>query len=113
MEIGRWVRASGFVGIVSAVEDDGTVVVFNPGDRQMLRATPGTLQPLPTGTVEVRVGVQVQVPHGLSEEALRRWVAAMLDPVLRERARDSLTDQGLDPAAVMLEPTWEVTEVTP
>lgn len=117
MDIGTWVRAGGFVGIVSKVEQgpDGqsdTLVVFNPGDRQMIRATPGAVQALPTGRVRVAVQHEVDVPHGLSEEALTRWLAALIDPVLRERARERLAEAGLDGGPFRDEPTVEVTEVT-
>ncbi|WP_370324288.1 hypothetical protein [Euzebya sp.] len=111
MEIGRWVRASGFVGKVAAVDDDGTLVLFNPGDRQVLRATPGTVQPLPTGTVRVTVTLDVEVPHGLAEESLRRWTAALIDPVLRSKGRESLEEAGFDTGAFDAEPTVDVREL--
>ncbi|CAN5855400.1 hypothetical protein BH24ACT15_BH24ACT15_18010 [soil metagenome] len=116
MDIGTWVRAGGFVGIVSKIEPgpDGepeTLVVFNHGDRQIIRATLGAVQALPTGRVRVAVRHEVDVPHGLSEEALSRWLAALIDPVLRERARESLEEAGLDRGPFRDEPTIEVTEV--
>lgn len=111
MEIGTWVRAGGIVGIVSKVDPDGVLTVFNPGDRQMLRATPGAVQALPTGAVDVRVAVRMQVPHGLGEASLKRWIAALIDPVLRTHAQATLAEHGLDDAPFMLDPTVEVTEV--
>ncbi len=111
MDIGTWGRASGFVGIVVRVEEDGTLVLFNPGDRQMLRATPGAVQALPTGAVDVTVTVRLDVPHGLTEAALTRWVASLLDPVLRDGARVSLSEAGLDPVPFGVEPTVDVQEV--
>lgn len=111
MDIGTWVRAGQLVGIVSKIEDDGTVVVFNPGDRQMLRATPGAVQSLPTGMVQMRVAVQVEVPHGLGEDSLKRWMAALIDPVLRTHAQATMIEHGLDDRPFLLEPTIEVTEM--
>ncbi|CAN5122298.1 hypothetical protein BH23ACT9_BH23ACT9_33160 [soil metagenome] len=111
MQLGTWVKAGSFVGIVAKVEDDGTVVLFNPGDRQMLRATPGTLQRVPTGTVRVQVGLDVEVPHGLGEDSLKRWLAALVDPVLRARAQESLAEEGLDGSPFAHEPSIDVTEL--
>ena len=111
MDIGTWGRASGFVGIVVKKEEDGTLVLFNPGDRQMLRATPGVVQSLPTGAVEVTVSLQDDVPHGHSEDALKRWTAALLDPVLRQRGGESLREAGLDAGPFALEPSFDVREV--
>lgn len=109
--IGSWARIGRLVGIVSRVEDDGTVVVFNPGDRQMARATPDAVQGLPSGAVEVTATVRLDVPHGLGEESVQRWVAALIDPVLRQRARDSLVEAGLDGAAFATDPEVEVREI--
>lgn len=111
MEIGTWVKAGPLVGIVSKVEGDGTVVVFNPGDRQMVRATRGAVQVLPTGTVQVRFGIQLDVPHGLGEDSLKRWMAALIDPVLRTHAQATMIEHGLDDRPFMLDPTIEITEV--
>ncbi|MEE8603471.1 hypothetical protein [Euzebya tangerina] len=103
MDIGTWVRAGTFVGRVGAVEDDGTLVLFDPGDRQLLRATPGAVTALPTGPVEVTVTTTVDLPHGLTETAVKRWVAAQLDPVLAERATESVTEAGLAGSIVQLD----------
>ena len=111
MDIGTWVKAGTFVGRVARIEEDGTTVLFNPGDRQMLRATPGTLQHLPTGSVDVTVTTRVDVPHGLTEDSLRRWIAAQLDPVLAQRATESLSESGLDPAVFGLVVDVAVREV--
>ena len=111
MDIGTWVKAGPLVGIVSKIEDDGSVVVFNPGDRQMVRASPSALQVLPTGTVQVRVGLQIDVPHGLGEESLKRWVAALIDPVLRTHAQATMIEHGLDDRPFMMNPTVEVTQL--
>ncbi|HUG84971.1 MAG TPA: hypothetical protein VMM13_10420 [Euzebya sp.] len=111
MDIGTWVKAGPLIGIVSKIEQDGSLVVFNPGDRQMLRATPGAVQVLPTGTVQLRFALQIDVPHGLGEDSLRRWMAALIDPVLRAHAQATMIEQGLDDGPFMLDPTIEVTEV--
>lgn len=111
MNIGSWARADGVVGIVSKVDPDGTVTVFNPGDRQMIVVPTAKCQPLPTGTVEARITVRLDVPHGLAEESMTRWVAALVDPVLRANARAALEEQGMDVGAFAIEPSVEVTEV--
>jgi hypothetical protein len=111
MDIGTWGRAAGFVGIVAAIAEDGELTLFNPGDRQVLRATPGAVQALPAGRVRVAVEVELDVPHGLGEESVRRWVAVLVDPVLRERAVAGMVDAGLDVAAFAPEPVVEVREV--
>ena len=111
MEIGTWARAAGFVGIVAQVAEDGEVVLFNPGDRQVLRTAPEAAQALPAGRIRVSVAVELDVPHGLGEEAVTRWVAALVDPVLRERARATLAEGGLDATAFAVEPDVEVVEV--
>lgn len=111
MDIGTWVKAGPLIGIVSKIEEDGSLVVFNPGDRQMMRATPGAVQALPTGMVQLRVAVQVEVPHGLGEDSLKRWMAALIDPVLRTHAQATMIEHGLDDRPFKLEPSIEVTEV--
>lgn len=111
MRIGTWVKAGTLVGIVSKVDDDGYLTVFNPGDRQMLRAHPTQVKELPTGTVEARIGLQVEVPHGLSTDSMKRWLAALIDPVIRTHAQATMIEHGLDDAPFRLEPTVVVTEV--
>jgi hypothetical protein len=111
MQIGTWARSGTFTGLVAAIAEDGTVTLFNPGDRQVLRADPGTVAGLPAGRVRVTVEVDLDIPHGLEEEALHRWVAALVDPILRDRARDALAEGGLDPSAFAPTATVEVREV--
>lgn len=109
--VGSWARIGRLVGIVSRLEDDGTVVVFNPGDRRMARATPDAVQLLPSGTVDVTVTMRLDVPHGLGDESVQRWVAALIDPVLRERARESLAEAGLDATPFATDPDVQVREI--
>lgn len=111
MDIGTWVRASSFVGIVTKVEPDGTLVIFNPGDRQMLQATPGAVTALPTGRVRVTVTHEVDVPHGLAEESLMRWTAALLDPVLRDKAIQRMEEAGMSTAPFDSPPEFDVHEI--
>jgi len=112
MEIGTWARADGIVGIVSKVDTDGTVTIFNPGDRQVITAPGSAATPLPTGLIEARFSLQMQVPHGLGEDSLRRWLAVLIDPVLRANATASLREMGLDEGAFAEEVTVDVREVT-
>jgi hypothetical protein len=111
MEIGTWARVGDLVGLVVHVGDDGTTTVFNPGDRRATTVPAGGAQGLPSGRVEVTATVQLDVPHGLGEAALHRWVAALLDPVLRERATTSLSDAGYDLGPLRHEVAVEVREV--
>lgn len=105
--LGSWARAGDLVGLVAAVDDD-TVTVFNPGDRQVARVPLAEAEALPAGTIRVEVAVDLPVPHGFEEASLRRWVAALADPVLRERGRDATREAGLDEAALLPEPRMQV-----
>lgn len=111
MKLGTWAKAGGVVGLVAKSDPDGTVTIFNPGDRQMITAPPGVATPLPTGTVDVQVALRMEVPHGLSEDSLKRWLAALIDPVIRTHAQATAIEKGLDDAAFKLDPTVLVTEV--
>lgn len=110
MEIGSWARTGDVVGVVTRVDGD-TVTVFNPGDRQVATVPTSAATALPTGTIEVTVSMRLDVPHGLGEASLARWVAACLDPVLRERAREALQAQDLATTAFDVEPDLEVREL--
>lgn len=112
MEIGTWARAGGLVGMVSRIDPDGTVTLFNPGDRQIVKASRAAVQTLPTGMIEARVALRMVVPHGLNDDSMRRWLATLIDPVLRERAVESLREMGLDPMAMELQPRVEVREIS-
>lgn len=111
MQIGSWARAGGVVGIVSKVDADGSITIFNPGDRQMIKAPPGMVQALPTGQVEARVALRLEVPHGLQPDSLKRWLAALIDPVLRAHAQAQLIEHGLDDGPFMIAPTVDIREV--
>lgn len=106
--IGSWARAGAFVGLVAAVAGD-QVTLFNPGDRQATKVAAATAEPLPAGTIRVEVAVDLPVPHGLPEESLARWLAALADPVLRERGAAVARDGGLDDGAFLPEPRTRLT----
>lgn len=108
MRIGTWARAGDLVGVVAAADAD-EVTLFNPGDRQMARLPAAEVTPLPAGRVRVEVAVELPIPHGLPEVSLRRWVAALLDPVVRDRARAAVGEAGLDDAPLAPEPRLVVT----
>lgn len=105
--VGSWVRAEGVVGVVAAVAA-GTVTVFAPGPRRSVVAAADAVEVVPAGAVTIRSTVTLPVPHGLDEPDLRRWVAALLDPVLRERAATALSDAGLDQGSAEAEVDVEV-----
>jgi hypothetical protein len=98
LPLGSWARADGFTGLV-AHSDELHVTLFDPGSRQQHQVARGQAQPVPAATVRVTVTVDLLLPHGLNEAAVRRWVAMLTDPVLRERAAAALSDAGLDPGA--------------
>jgi hypothetical protein len=103
MQIGTWARSGTFTGLVAAIAEDGTVTLFNPGDRQVLRADPGTAAGLPAG--------RDPAVERLLLEAVGDVQAALVDPILRDRARDALAEGGLDPSAFAPTATVEVREV--
>ena len=88
------------MGLVAKVEG-GQVTLFNPGDRQATTVAVAEAQPLQAGTIRVEVLVDLPVPHGLPEESLARWVAALADPVLRTRGAEAARDAGLDDGAFL------------
>ncbi|HVL99301.1 MAG TPA: hypothetical protein VM324_08420 [Egibacteraceae bacterium] len=98
--LGSWARASDVTGVVAALATD-TVTLFDPGNRRMAEVSRADLTPLEAGAVTVAVHVDLPVPHGLSQEALLRWVASLADTVVRQRAREALTDAGLDDAVTL------------
>ena len=100
LQIGGWARAGTFVGLVAALRDD-EVALFDPAERRTTTVAHRDATPLPAGAVTVTVSVDLPVAHGVDEAALRRWVAALTDDTLRERAYTALADAGLDEGAAL------------
>ena len=96
--LGAWARAESFVGLVAAVDGDN-VTLFDPGARQQRQAARADVEAVPAAAVRVTMHVDLPVPHGISEASLRRWVALLADPVLRERAASAMAEAGLDQGA--------------
>jgi hypothetical protein len=98
--LGSWARADGFVGLVAG-SDERHVTLFDPGGRQQHRAPIERVQAVPAAAVRVALTVELPLPHGLDETSLRRWVALLADPVLRERAAEAMAETGLDAGAAL------------
>jgi hypothetical protein len=95
---GSWARAGGFVGLVAAIDGD-QLTLFDPGARRQQQVPLAAAQVVPAAAVRVTLTVDLPLPHGLDEASVRRWVALLADPVLRERAADAMTEAGLDHGA--------------
>lgn len=95
---GSWARAAGFVGLVAASDGDD-VTLFDPGARRQQQVPLAQAHAVPAAAVRVTLTVDLPLPHGLDEASLRRWVALLADPVLRERAAEAMTAAGLDDGA--------------
>lgn len=106
--LGSWGRSGEFVGVVAAV-DEREVTLFDPAARQSARVPRDALEPVPAGAVTVTVRLDLPLAHGLAEDDLRRWVAALVDGVLRERAAGALAEAGLDEGVALPPVTVEVT----
>lgn len=104
--LGGWARADGFVGVVAGV-DDGMVTLFDPAERRRHTAPVERMEAVPSAAVRVTATVDLPVPHGVTEHDLRRWIAVLADPVLREHAASALADAGLD--AGVVQPTVTLT----
>lgn len=98
--LGSWGRTAAITGVVAAVEGD-TVTLFDPGNRRMAEVPRADVVPLEAGAVTVALRVDLPIPHGLSQEALVRWVASLADDAVRERARAALAEAGLDDAVTL------------
>ena len=98
--LGTWVRAGQRVGLVARADGD-EVTLFFPGERQMAVSPLGAVEAVPAGAVRVTATVDLPLAHGLGEDLLRRWVAALLDETLRERAHAALQEAQLDPGAAL------------
>lgn len=106
--LGAWARAGGVVGVVARVDGDA-VTLFDPARRRQHVAPAPAVEVVPSAAVRVTATVDLPLPHGASEDDVRRWVAMLTDPVLRERAGEALAEAGLDPGVA--EPAVEVTAV--
>jgi L-asparaginase II len=107
LRIGSWARAGEFIGLV-AVVDGEHVTLFDPGDRHMARVMRSDIEPLPAGAVTVTVSVDLPVPHGVGEDTLRRWMASLIDELVRERAYSALAEAGMDEGAALPQPRVQV-----
>lgn len=93
--IGSWARAGDLVGVVAGVEGD-TIALYDPGNRQLTRVDRQEMAPVEAAALTVSLEVDLPVPHGLPEDALKRWLASLGDEVVRERARAALVEAGID-----------------
>jgi hypothetical protein len=98
--LGSWARSGGLIGLVVAVTDD-QVTLFDPAERHLAAVDRGEVESVPAGAVTVTATVDLPVPHGLDESAVRRWVASLTDLSLRDRAAAALAEQGVDPGAAL------------
>ena len=98
--LGAWARSGGLVGLVAAVAGD-QVSLFDPAERRVATVGLDQVELVPAGAVTVTVTVDLPLPHGLDESSVRRWVAALTDLSLRDRAAEVLSEQGLDPGAAL------------
>ncbi len=107
--LGAWARSGTFTGLVAAVDGD-EVALFDPAARQLTRVPAAEVEAVPAGAVTVTVTAEVPLAHGLAEDDLRRWIASLLDGVVRDRAAEALAESGLDAGPAL--PTARV-EVRP
>jgi hypothetical protein len=98
--LGSWARSGEFVGLV-ARSDGQHVTLLDPGGRQQREVPVDRVQAVPAAAVEITMTVDLPLPHGLDETSLRRWVALLADPVLRDRAAEAMSDAGLDAGAAL------------
>jgi hypothetical protein len=104
--LGSWARSDGFVGLV-ARNDGQHVTLLDPGGRQQREVPVDLVQAVPAAAVEVTMAVELPVPHGLDETSLRRWMALLADPVLRDRAVEAMSGAGLDAGAALPQVTLD------
>ena len=98
--LGGWAKGSGIVGLIAAVDGE-SVTLFDPGERTRTSVPVAEVEVLPAGAVTVSISVDLPVPHGIDEHTLRRWVASLTDPHLRDRAYAALAESGLDEGAAL------------
>ena len=108
--LGTWARSGNMIGLVAAVDGE-RVTLFDPAERHRADVARTTVQAVPAGAVAVTVSVELPLPHGVEETAVRRWVATLLDPVLRERAYAALMEAELDGGAAVPSPRVDVRAV--
>lgn len=88
------------VGLVARVDGD-RLTLFDPARRRQHEVALADATPVPAAAVRVTATVELPVPHGLDERDLRRWIAMLADPILRERAGEALGGAGLDVGAAL------------
>jgi len=98
--LGGWARSGTIVGLVAAVDGE-QVTLFDPGERTRTTVARTEVEAVPAGAVTVSVSVDLPVPHGIDEHSLRRWIASLTDPHLRDRALAALTESELDEGAAL------------
>jgi hypothetical protein len=99
---GAWVRSGPVVGVIAG-HTGAEVTVFDPGGRRRQDTPAATVSRVPATAVRITVTVDLPLAHGLDEVDLRRWVAMLVDPVLRERAAEALHEAGLDDGVTLPE----------
>ena len=109
--VGGWARTGGVVGLVAAVDGEN-VTLFDPGDRTRTTAPRADVEAVPAGGVTISISVDLPVPHGIDEHTIRRWVASLTDPHLRDRAYAALSESGLDEGAALPNVRMEVHPVS-
>jgi hypothetical protein len=92
---------SGAAPALVARSDGQHVTLLDPGGRQQREVPVDRVQAVPAAAVEITMTVDLPLPHGLDETSLRRWVALLADPVLRDRAAEAMSDAGLDAGAAL------------
>lgn len=98
--VGGWARSGSITGLVAALDGEN-VTLFDPGERTRTTVSRAEVESLPAGGVTVSVSVDLPVPHGVDEHTLRRWVASLTDPHLRDRAYAALVESELDEGAAL------------
>ena len=105
--LGSWARSGAAMGLVAAVDGE-SVTLFDPGDRTRTTVPRAAVEALPAGGVTVSLSVDLPLPHGIEDHTLRRWIASLADPHLRQRAHDALAEAGLDPGSSLPEVRLDV-----
>lgn len=95
LRLGAWARGGGITGLVTRIDGE-QISVFEPGERRIATVARAEVEQVPAAAVRITITGALPLPHGVGEETLRRWTAALTDPVLRERASAALADAGYD-----------------